>query len=184
MKKVLLLTLVMVVSASIAAAQPGALGTYADPGGLNCNVSDAAAGLLSIYVVQTLTGGSTAVEFASPTPACFVAPYLSWSSPFGVSVGDPVTPGGGNSTAYGACLPGTILVGTMSYFAQALTGPCCAYPIIPHQVTGSLVAVDCAGPTAIPMSGLANTVNGNVTCDCNTVPTQDATWGAVKSLYQ
>ena len=81
MKKVLLLTLVMVVSASVAAAQPGALGTYADPGGLNCNVADVAPGLLSVYVVQTLTGGSTAVEFAAPTPACFFAPYLSWGSP-------------------------------------------------------------------------------------------------------
>lgn len=193
MKKALLLTLVMVVSASVAAAQPGVLGTYADPAGLSCNVVDGAPGLLSVFVVQTLTGGSTGCEFASPTPACMIgAMYLAWGSPFGAVVGNPVVglPGPipppappGVAIGYGACLAGTINIGSISYFGAGLSAPCCAFPIIPSLASGTLGNVSCV-PALEPVGALANTINGNATCDCNTVPTQDATWGAVKSLYQ
>jgi len=182
MKKVLLLTLVIVMAASLAYGQQGVLGLYSDATGTNCNLLDAVPGLVSYYVVQTLTSGSTACEYATPAPACLLAVYLSYSSPFGVSIGDPVT-GGGNSTAYGACLAGSIHVVTLNYFAQGLTPSCCLYPVVDNQNSGQLVAVDCV-PQAVPISGLVSTVNGNATCDCATLPTENATWGKVKSLYQ
>jgi hypothetical protein len=183
MKKALLLSLVMVLGASVAVAQPGAIGTFADMQALDCNVVDAAAGLLDIWVVHVLTGGSTGNEFSSPVPACMVgASYLAWAPEFGVAIGNPVI-GGGTSTGYGACLVGPIAVGKISFFGGGLSQPCCEYPILPNANTGQLVSVDCV-PQAVPATGLSNTVNGNETCDCATVPTHDATWGKVKSLYQ
>ena len=87
-------------------------------------------------------------------------------------------------TAYGACLVGTVHVGTLSYFAAGLSGACCEYPIAANSLTGVLVHVNC-DPVADPnITPLSNTINGDASCPCGVVPTENATWGAVKSLYK
>lgn len=178
MKKVLLLTLVMVMGASLAVAQPGVFGTYADPLGNNCNVTDIP-GLLSVWVVHTLTGGATAGQFAAPVPPCMLAAFfLADTNVLGPSVGNSQT---GIGVGYGACLGAPIAVMSVSIFAQGLSTPCCTYPVVPTAIY-PIEMVDCAN-NLLPASGLSNTVNGNSTCDCNVVPTEESTWGSVKSLY-
>jgi hypothetical protein len=54
--------------------------------------------------------------------------------------------------------------------------------VLPDPATGLIEMVDCTA-TKLPASGLTNTVNSDATCDCNTIPTEESTWGAVKSLY-
>ena len=64
MKKVLLLTAVMVFGATAAFGQAGTIGIYADPTGADCHLPDAAPGLAPYNVVHTNTAGAT----ASPPP--------------------------------------------------------------------------------------------------------------------
>jgi hypothetical protein len=179
MKKVLLLTLVMVMGASLAVAQPGVFGTYADAGALNCNVVDAVPGLLTVWVVHTLTGGATAGQFSAPVPACMIGGLWLADGTIGPAVGTTQI---GIGIGYGGCLGAPIAAANISIFANGLTTPCCAYPVLPDPNTGLIEMVDCTA-TKLPAAGIANTVNGNSTCNCATVPTEESTWGAVKSLY-
>jgi hypothetical protein len=70
----------------------------------------------------------------------------------------------------------------MSIFASGLTTSCCPFSVLPDPVTGLVEMVDCTN-TKLTAAGLTNTVNGDASCDCNATPTENATWGAVKSLY-
>lgn len=181
MKKVLLLTAVMMLGASLAVAQPGYVGVYGDAGGVSCDVVDAAFGLLPAYVVHTLTSGATSVEYSAPVPPCSTAGFLSDLTIFPVNIGGSQS---GISTAYGGCFAGSIHVLTINLFAQGTTPPCCLWPVLPHPVNG-LNMTDCTLPTPVklPVNAHVGTINGNVSCTCSAVPTSNATWGAVKSLY-
>jgi hypothetical protein len=181
MKKALLLTLVLMLSASMAFAQGGSIGIYADPAGASCNISDTVAGLLSFYAVHALTPGATASQFAAPQPACFPATFLSDSPAFPVAIGGSQT---GIAIAYGACLAAPIHVLTIQYFASGITPPCCYYPVVPdpNLPSGQIEVVDCA-ETIVFATGGVGIINPDATCDCD-VPTQDTTWGKVKSIFQ
>lgn len=177
---------------------PGTLGAYADTGGMNCNAVDTAPGLLSIYIVHTGTDGATAIEFSAPVPACGAgtASYLSWGTPHGSAVGNPVIgdptaippKAPGASIAYGACRNTTltnILVGTVSLFGSGLTPTCCYYEIGAHQISGFLRMTDCGTPFPAlhDVTTVRNTINGNLTCPCGVTPTESSTWGGIKALY-
>jgi hypothetical protein len=181
MKKTLLITLVLMVSASMAFAQGGSIGIFGDTGGTSCNITDAAPGLLSIYLVHVNTPGATASQFAAPTPACMVgAQYLSQASPFAVVIGNSQT---GVAIGYGACYTGPVLVLTLSYFAGGTSSPCCYFQVVPDPLvpSGQIEVVDCAENLLFATGGVG-IVNADATCLCD-VPTQDTTWGKVKSLF-
>ena len=96
MKKTLLITCVLMLSASMAFAQAGRIGIFGDATGAteSCGVTDAAAGLLPVYVVHTETAGATACQFAAPMPDCFTASgatFLSDSPQFPVAIGGSQT---------------------------------------------------------------------------------------------
>lgn len=181
MKKTLLLTLVLMLAASMAFAQGGSIGVFADAGGSSCNLTDAAPGLLSLYVVHVLTPGATASQFAAPMPACMLgATYLSDSSPFSVVIGSSQT---GVAIGYGACLAAPIHCLTIQYFASGLSTACCYYSVIPdpNLPSGLIEVVDCA-ENLISATGGVGIINPDGTCQCD-VPTQDTTWGKVKSIF-
>ena len=190
MKKVILLTTVMLLGASLAfGGDEGFLATYNDPGGLDCNVIDAAPGLLSVYVVQT-HGRATAVQFLADTPLCMSttgAVFLSDTKPFPVTVGSSQD---GVAVAFGACLgPDAVHVLTVTYFAAGTTSLCCAFPITadPTVPSGEIIVTDCAFLDIFGV-GVAHTVNGTPeNCACTPpsppVPVEESTWGKVKSLY-
>jgi hypothetical protein len=182
MKKVLLLTVAMLVCASMAFAQAGSIGLYSDPFGANCNLLDNVPGLYPVYVVHVNAPGATASEWAVSNPACLNALFLSDSSPFGVYIGaSPFLPSG-KAVGYGLCLGSPIHAATLDYFTQALTGPCCLQSVIPHGINGAISVVDCSSNllSATGGSGIWNPVPG---CNC-TVGTHDSTWGSVKAMFQ
>ncbi len=181
MKKTLLITLVLMLSASMAFAQGGSIGIFSDVAGSSCNLTDAAPGLLSLYVVHVLTPGATASQFAAPAPACMLgATYLSDSSPFSVVIGSSQT---GVAIGYGACIAAPIHVLTIQFFASGLSTPCCYYPVVPdpNVPSGSIEVVDCT-ETLLTATGGLGIINPDGTCQCD-VPVQDTTWGKVKSIF-
>jgi hypothetical protein len=182
MKKALLLTLVLMVSASMAFAQGGSVGIFADPGGTSCNLADVAAGLASYYAVHVYHAGATASQFAAPQPACMVGvTYLSDTAVFGVTIGSSQT---GVAIGYGTCQAAPTHVLTINYFVGGATPPCCYYPVIPdpNVPSGQIEVTDCNFLPLFATGGIG-IINPDATCQCD-VPTQDSTWGKVKSLYQ
>ena len=181
MKKAALLTIAMLCVASLAFAQGGSIGIFGDIGGTDCNVYDLAPGLLSVYVVHVNTAGATASQFAAPTPACMAgATYLSDSSPFAVVIGSSQT---GVAIGYGGCFASPIHLLTIQYFGSGLTSPCCYFEVVadPLIASGQIEVVDCA-ENLIFATGGVGIVNPDGTCLCD-VPTQDTTWGKVKTLF-
>ena len=182
MKKTLLFTLVLMLSASMAFAQGGSIGVFSDTGGASCNLTDAAAGLLSFYVVHVLTPGATAAQFMAPMPACMVgASYLSDTGIFPVTIGNSQ---GGVAIGYGACLAAPIHVLTINYFGGGTTTPCCYYGVFPdpNVASGEIEVVDCAENLLFATGGVG-IINPDGTCQCD-VPVQDTTWGQIKSMFE
>ena len=66
MKKVLLLTAAMMLSASMVFAQAGVVTVTSDATGADCNVTGAGFN----NVVHTMTGGSTGIGYSAPVPPC------------------------------------------------------------------------------------------------------------------
>ncbi len=180
MKKALLLTLVLMLGASMAFAQAGSIGIFADPAATNCNLVAMAQGLGAYYIVHVNTPGAVGCEYSAPKPACMtLASYLSDTNVFPVSIGNSQT---GISVGYGVCKVSPILVQTISYFILGPNPTCCRYYVLPHPINGGPNVVDCADNLLIATGGqgIVNSVVGQ--CECN-VPVQDTTWGSVKALY-
>jgi hypothetical protein len=178
MKRVVFLTVAALMAASLVFAQGGSIGLFADPAGTNCNLADNIPGMVIYYAVHVNTIAATACEFAAPVPSCLKALFLSDAAVYPVTVGNSQA---GVSIGYGMCLGAPITVLKLQFFAQAMTGPCCYYPVLPHPINGGPWMVDCAN-TQLPATGGKGIVNANLTCQCN-VPAEDTTWGQVKSLY-
>ncbi len=184
MKKVLLLTVVLMLSATMAFAQGGRLGLFSDATGdvEKCAITDAVPGLLNIYVVHIETAGATASQFIAPQPACMVGTYLSDSQPFAVTIGSSQN---GVAIGYGACLSAPIHCLTINIFASGVTPPCCIYEIYgdPNTTSQMIEVVDC-DENLITGVGQSGVINADATCACvDIVPTQDSSWGKIKSLY-
>ena len=186
MKKVLLLTVVLMLSATMAFAQAGRIGLFADPSGAveSCAISDAAPGLLSIYVVHIATTGATASQFEAPMPACMVgASYLSDGAPFAVTIGNSQT---GVAIGYGACLSEPIHCLTINVFAGGTSTPCCIYEVIGDDDTasGQIEVVDC-DENLIYGIGQSGVINATAACACvDIVADQESSWGKIKSLFE
>lgn len=181
-KRVMLLFVICIAMASLAFAQAGNIGAYADAGGTNCNIVDpATAALVNVYIVQTMAA-STGVEFRAAVPACWTgASALSWSANWGVNIGSAHLDGA--STTFGSCQNGTILIGTIGVFASTPgLSSCCDYPITPHNLSGNLVSVSCSFQ-AEALNPLTNKVNADATCPCDILPVEHSTWGGVKAIY-
>jgi hypothetical protein len=186
MKRLLVITVVMMLSASMAFAQMGAgeVGIYADLAGTNCQMSDVAPGLCTYYVVHVWSPGATAVQYSAPQPACLLASYLSDTAQFPVTIGSSQT---GVAIGYGACLASPITTLFINYFCQGLTGTCCEYPVLPdpNVPSGTIEVVDCDQALLTDVVGLPGMVNGTIEdCNCDpTLATEESTWGKVKAIY-
>ena len=183
MKRLLiLLTVAMLVCASMASAQGGSIGLFGDRGGTICNILDVTPGLCNVFVVHTNAQSVTASEWALTDPACILASFLADSSPFGVYVGvSPFLPLG-KSVGYGICTGGLpILVATLSYFCSGTTTACCFQEVVPHGITGNLEVVDCDS-NLVPAAGGGARWNADSGCMCN-VLVRESTWGGVKEMF-
>ena len=179
MKKVLLLTLVLMFSAGIAFAGPGSIGIFADNAATSCNLPDVAP-FGSYYIIHVNQTGSSACRYAAPKPACFTGAFFADQNPFPVTVGSSQT---GVSVGYGSCLVGNVLTQTMVFFTSGTTPLCCYWTVVPDPLapSGKIEAVDCFDQFWYPTGG-QGIVKSAPHCNCN-VPAEETTWGKVKAIF-
>lgn len=181
MKKALLLSLVLVFGASMAFAQAGSIGIFADNAGLGCNLADPGPALTPYYIVHVNTPGATASQYSAPKPTCFTAQWLSDTNAFPVTVGNSQI---GVSVGYGSCKVSPILLQTLNYFTNGATPNCCYYPVLadPTATPPGIYVVDCQDQL-LTATGGKGIIKSLQTCNCN-VPAEETTWGQVKALYE
>ncbi|UCH82913.1 MAG: hypothetical protein JSW50_10600 [Candidatus Latescibacterota bacterium] len=186
MRRMVFLALVIVACASLAFAQAGGgIIISSDTQGIDCNLWDVVAGLANYYIVHIQIPGSisqaTASQFSAPQPACLLATWLSDTTIWPVTIGNSQI---GVAIGYGQCQPLPVHVLTMNYFTSGITGACCLYrpqpdPAVP---SGQIEAVDCNNNLLTGL-GICAIVNPDASCPCWATPTEESTWGKVKSLY-
>jgi len=182
MRRVLLMSLLMLLVTSVAFAQVGQIGIYADAAGSDCRVVDAVPGLLSVYVVHADVGGSNAVLFKVAPSAGVTMTHISDNSAF-LLLGNSET---SIAVAYGGCMSGTFLILTMGYFASGTTPACEQLDIVPadDSVNGLVEYVDCTDTKHEVATGQSGFIGGDSdSCPCPGTAVRPATWGAIKALY-
>lgn len=189
MRRLLLTTFVLMLGASLALAADlpgGRVGIFSDQAGTNCAVTDAAPGLLPVYVVQTGTTGATACQYKAVKPVCFTGSFLSDTNPFPVTIGSSQT---GVSIGYGSCRIGTVHVQTINFFASGTTPACCLYKVecdplgVDQCASGLIDIVNCDQVSALanPQIGVFNPSSACLCADI--IPAQESSWGQIKALY-
>jgi hypothetical protein len=164
------------------------------------------AGLVTLYVIQMSSPGTTAVRFRLETSPGFPATLLSISAPNGILSGDSF---GGITVTYGSCLYTTVTVLELHYMFTGNEPNCSYVRTGAHalSVDGKLDAYDCNGvrfaadwrgthvqdsfpaPGGYPLTLCADILGVGHTgygCkpDWGAVANEPSTWGAVKSLYR
>lgn len=184
MKKALLIALGIVMSASLALAQPGGMiGLYQDAAGTDCNYEDVAPGLATIYVVHTLVAGATASQFKVQNNG-WTATFISFSAtPPNLYNPNPDIFSDA-AFAYTQCVQGPWLIGSMAWFAGG-TGPACAsLEVLPANGQTDVLAADCQpSPQFIIGTGGTLTISDDGTCPCE-ISTEETNWSKIKGLYQ
>jgi hypothetical protein len=184
MKRALLLSVCLLVVSSLAFAQTGSIGLFADPGGTSCDLQDALPGLYSVYVVHVFTPGATGAQFMVTWDPCMLMTYLSETvTPPYLQIGTSLT---GTAIAYGACVGSPNMITTLQFFAQALTGPCCMMHVVadPTEIPPGIYVTNCDDPPLkLSATGGEAYINNDGSCPCD-VPTEETSWGQIKSLYQ
>jgi hypothetical protein len=180
MKKALLLTLVLMLGATMAFAGNGSIGIFADPAGASCNLPSTP-GTIFLYWVHVNAVGATASQWASPAPTCVTAIRLADVPVFAINLG---TTSAGITIGYGTCKSGTFEIMSALYSLVAAPTPCCYWPVIadPNLASGKIEIPDCDFNLTYGTGG-KGIVNSGPTCNCN-VPVEDTTWGQLKALYE
>ncbi len=186
MKRLLLLTVVILSVSSLAFAQyqPGSIDVYTDAGQGSCNFVDAG-GLVTVHFFHTHTTGATAAQFMLEVPATWSHLGDLWNT--ATSIGTSVV---GVSLGYGVCSgqSADFNLGSANFFGGSV-GACELISIVPDPTapTGLVELVDCLKPPDGPnkftlTKGGQGRVNNDGTCSC-TVAVHETTWGGIKALY-
>jgi hypothetical protein len=181
MKRSLLIAVVVLFGASMAFAQAGSIGLFADDAGTSCNVTAPLGGIFYVYMFHLNTTGATASLFMVeyPVGASYVADGVPPGTPY-LIIGNS---NAGISVAYSRCETGSFWIATATMIGAG-AATCSYMSVVPHPnaTSGEIEAVDCESYRMYPTGGQA-VVNGDGTCDC-AVPVNDKTWGGIKALYQ
>ncbi len=188
MKRILLLTVVVLCLAGLAFAQSdvGSIDIFSDAAYTSCNFIDVI-GLVPVYIVHThANDGAAASQWMLELGAGVIMQFVGSNSPFPTAIGNPLT---GISIAYGSCQTGNTLILTVNFFGSGTSATCSLMSIVPDPgaLSGMVEIVDCleppVGPNKITLEkGGQGRVNPDLTCDC-TVPVRETTWGGIKALY-
>ncbi len=186
MKKVLLMTLALMVCAGAAMADQ--IGVFADQGGLDCIAGPLVSGNVnSFYLIHKFNAdGATAAQFkVNDTTGLFAANQLT---PF-LAIGTWNTD---LSLAYGGCLIGDVALMTLNFFwfGNALLTCSATLEVAPAPTSpapGEIALVECDFQTVTTATGGRLTVRTDDTdggCPGCVVAAQTTTWGGVKALYR
>lgn len=184
MKKGLLLALAIVCCASLVFAQsPGSIGIYANNTGSSCEVADV--GFVTLHFIHVNNTCATAVEFKADVSALNFLMHFGDNSPFALKIGAFKD---GTSISYGASLTGNVYLGSSTWQSG---GNVCkrAYAVkhpVPSVATSGPLGVGC--PTGwLYLNGSYAVISNAGFGDCHcpgTVPTEESSWGQIKSLYE
>jgi hypothetical protein len=180
MKKVLTLSLAIMMVAS--AAMADSFGIFADAAGTdgNCELVPPAFSPFSVYVVHDSPLGATGSQFKVVNTSGYA---LSAAVQGGfLAIGDAFVD---LALAYGSCRVGKTSVVALSGFGFPVPGQTCGVvETTPAPGKPAIIAVDC-GLLELPATTGKLVFNANPTCPCiPTVATEESTWGKVKSLYR
>jgi hypothetical protein len=185
MKKSLLITLVILLSASLAFAQGGSIQITSGPTYTSCNFGDS--GTIFVYFWHMASPGCTGCEFIMDWSQISGWTFLAANWGTFQQIGTPET---GLSLAYGACLSGNISLGSAFYSATGASGTCKYLRLKAHPVPSipgetHILVTDCTEPFPGYMhaTGGEGVVNSNTGCDCD-VPAEETSWGQIKALYK
>ncbi|MFQ5510392.1 MAG: hypothetical protein ACE5EO_00960 [Candidatus Krumholzibacteriia bacterium] len=180
MKRLLFVSLILVVVPAVVFAQAGQIGLFADPGGADCNLMDTSPGPITVYVVLIDHGGAGACDFSVRPGPGFNASFVSDTPVVGTIFGTSQT---GVSIILGACLTEPTHVLTINYNGFGVSSTCSSLDI------GDNVNVTPPSPSITTCVGAKNLVPGksmfvnpDASCTC-AVPVEQTTWGHIKSLY-
>jgi len=190
MKKILILALAMVLSASLVYAQPGGeIGLFSDVGYSDCNLAPAAPySNYNVYIVHVLATSANSSQFKitkNITGALLNQGTITFGT--NLTLGDLFT---GITVTYVGCKPLPYLIGTIPYFYYGTPGadPVCTYSLLveadPGAETGQVESVDCAGVKQVAVGGTLTFWGDPVDCPCQLVSTQESSWSKIKSLYR
>ena len=172
MKKVLLLMVAVLMVSSVAMADEH-IGVYTDGTGSSCYLGNIANQFNpSATVVERSTTGSTGCRFKVTFPAGtsffgFTTPWV----PIGALNSDL-------SLAYGSCISGNIVLGTINAIYQNGTGTVGAADLF-----ASIIYTDCNFGEYPATGGYFYVGASGGVCE-DIVATEPSTWGQVKALYR
>jgi hypothetical protein len=188
MKKVLILSLALLVSASMAFAQSGGhVGLYSDsPTYADCHIVEGATTPMNVYLVHSLRLDANTAQLKVQN---------NWSSfpgavNFGTNLWINSTPGNsiyeGGTITYGGCKNLPHLLATLQFFLAGETPACTATLTVvpdPTLASGEIETVLCDETTILYCAGGFLTINGDpIDCPCG-VGTEETSWSRVKALY-
>lgn len=182
MKRIVLLTLVVLCVSNLAFAQePGSFDIFADITMTSCNIYDVP-GLVELYIFHThasLVGGS--LWMLEATNGAEGLAHVGDTAQFPTTIGVTIS---GISVSYGACLSSPIHLVTANFVGAGTTGACGLFSIVasPDSQFDQVEVADCDFQRLlIPRGGQAR-LNPDATCMCQ-VPVQETSWGGIKALY-
>ncbi len=181
MKKIILLTLVIMICASIAYGQAGYIGLYMDPIYTLCDILDVAPALVPVYAVHKACPGAVASQWKVMPGGGFNCTYTGEIVALPTSIGSTQS---GISIAYGGCLPSDILLVTINYFCMGASPPCASLTVVPDPAapSGTIEVIDCFYVKLVGGGGIFY-MNPDGSCDCRWTPVKDSSWGQIKALY-
>jgi hypothetical protein len=194
MKRSLLITLAVLLTAGHAFAAGGNVGLFVNPTAANCAIMQGAS-TTTIAVVHKNHTGSTAVGFSAPLPPCGQVGlvWISDQNPGGYVIipNDTLGSQSGISVGYGSCRAAgeATHVINMLFNRTALLPGCCLYTVKANlELAQNVISADCS-PN--PIEEIANGTSANVrptgttapTCPCN-IPNEASTWGVIKELFR
>ena len=182
MKKLLLISLALILTSTLAFGQAGVIGLYVDAGPyVQCTFADVGAALVPVYAVHKLCPGATASQWMITTGGGFNCTYTGEIIALPTSIGNTQV---GISIAYGGCLGASnLLLATINYFCMGASPTCAFIQVVPDPAapSGQIEVIDCAFVKLVA-TGNAIYFNHNTSCDCYD-PVQNSSWGGIKALY-
>jgi hypothetical protein len=190
MKKVLILAVALVMSASLAAAQSGGhIGLFSDnPGFSDCSIAEAFGPPMQVFCVHTTATQANTSQFKIlNTWTSFPGAHLYGGNLFiGSTLANTIFDGG--TVTYVGCKPLPHLLLTLEFFfGGVFSNPCTVgLQVVPDPIlpSGQIEVVDCDGSTIHFATGGTLFINGNpIDCPC-VVGTEETSWSRIKAMYQ
>jgi hypothetical protein len=154
-------------------------GFFADVSASADTVFDDGFATLAIYIVMNVNVNEVhGIRFSAPNPPCFNGTLIEESYAF-PTAGTAQT---GVWVDFGGCVTGQILVGTLTFSVEGLTGDCCWYVPQPHEGFPDILLNQCPDEDVwfqFPPGSLL--INPNH-CASPT-PVEESTWGRIKAFY-